>query len=219
VRVHGTSTASLLTGPPTIGSMQSSRGAGPRGWLSNGPGEADGGWRAGICLGAQAPQLTSVALDAPSGLLLVTHVLECSGSPEDERTLRSISAQDCSSRYSPNTWCREYSGNVLSRVAMARAAAPGMTVTPKRRSLIPPHPAVRSRSQRYRRFERVSLSPPLLACSGRTSMRVELTPILDSGHGAFNAACPFDTGVSLARFGIGAGVGVRPPLASSCVHA
>ena len=25
----------------------------------NGPGEADGGWRAGICLGAQAPQLTS----------------------------------------------------------------------------------------------------------------------------------------------------------------
>jgi len=28
----------------------------------NRPGEADGGWRVGICLGAQAPQLTSVAL-------------------------------------------------------------------------------------------------------------------------------------------------------------
>jgi hypothetical protein len=30
--------------------------------VPNRPGEADGGWRVGICLGAQAPQLTSGAL-------------------------------------------------------------------------------------------------------------------------------------------------------------
>ena len=30
--------------------------------VPNGPSEADGGWQVGICLGTQAPQLTSVAL-------------------------------------------------------------------------------------------------------------------------------------------------------------
>jgi len=43
---------------------QSNRGLTPQVLAANGPGEADGGWRVGICLGAQAPQLTSVALAA-----------------------------------------------------------------------------------------------------------------------------------------------------------